>query len=110
MITNMLNSNEAYIAYLTERQVGESYQSIKDHQCIPHSIPYFYTTRTGLECRRYYCQVCGPLATSNLKTGSLNVKYAGALQRQLDWIAGTTLPDSLTRSREAMTYYSDSYY
>ncbi|KAK4470957.1 hypothetical protein MN116_006463 [Schistosoma mekongi] len=102
----MLNSDEAYIAYLTERQVGELYQSIQDHQCIPHSIPYFYTTGTGLECRRYYCQVCGPLARSNLKNGSVNIKHAGVLQRQLDWITGTTLPDALTRSREAMAYYN----
>ncbi|CAH8582059.1 unnamed protein product [Schistosoma guineensis] len=91
------------IKYLTEQQISELYQPPTDHQYVPH----FYTTRTGLECRRYFCEVYGPLAKSNLKTGSPNVKYTGALQRQLDWIAGTTLPDALTRSHEAMMYYSD---
>ncbi|CAH8584486.1 hypothetical protein MS3_00010883 [Schistosoma haematobium] len=103
MTRSTINTDESYIAYLTEQQISELYQPPTDHQYIPH----FYTTRTGLECRRYFCEVCGPLAKSNLKTGSPNVKYTGALQRQLDWIAGTTLPDALTRSHEAMMYYSD---
>ncbi|CAH8583799.1 unnamed protein product [Schistosoma rodhaini] len=103
MTRSTINRDESYLGYLTERQIGELYQLPTDHQSVPH----FYTTQTGLECRRYFCEVCGPLARSNLKTGSTNIKHAGALQRQLDWIAGTTLPDALTRSREAMIYYGD---
>ncbi|CAH8589931.1 unnamed protein product [Heterobilharzia americana] len=95
-----INSDEAYLAYLTQGQIDELYQSHEDHRCVPPPPPQFYTTRTGLECRRYFCQVCGPLAKTNLKTGPSCVKNIGTLQRRLDWITGTTLPDALTRSRE----------
>ncbi|CAH8853033.1 unnamed protein product [Trichobilharzia szidati] len=101
-----VDSEEAYTAYLSGQQVDELYRSKEDHQCIPPPPPQFYTTRSGLTCRRYYCQVCGPLARTNLKTGPACIKYIGKLQRQMDWISGTTLPDALTRSREAMVRHS----
>nr|CAH8857827.1 unnamed protein product [Trichobilharzia regenti] len=101
-----VDSEEAYSAYLSGQQVDELYQFNSD-QCRPlPPPPQFYTTRSGLTCRRYYCQVCGPLARTNLKTGPACIKYIGKLQRQMDWISGTTLPDALTRSREAMLHHS----
>ncbi|CAH8526236.1 unnamed protein product [Schistosoma turkestanicum] len=102
MTKNPVNANEPYVAYLTDGEIDDLHQSITCPQCIPN----FYTTRTGLECRRHFCEVCGRLAKSNLKTGPLNVKYAGVLQRQSDWISSTTMPDALKQSRDAMIYYS----
>lgn len=51
----------------------------------------FYTTRTGMESRRFFDAVNGELHPTHSSHG----------QRVLEYITGTSLPDALARSREA---------
>ena len=55
----------------------------------PQSL--YYTTRSELECRRFFCSVCGEMHPANVHHG----------QRVMEWITGTTLPDALSNASEA---------
>ncbi|PAA61838.1 hypothetical protein BOX15_Mlig022973g1 [Macrostomum lignano] len=51
----------------------------------------FYTTSSGMQCKRYYCSTCGPLH---------RVQQCSS-QRTMEYMNGTTLPDALWKSRQA---------
>ncbi|KAF5405862.1 hypothetical protein PHET_00584 [Paragonimus heterotremus] len=95
---------EPYDAYLTNRQISEVYKLVRDQYHRQPPAPQFYGTRTGMTCRRYLCNVCGPLSNGNLHCGDIRTRETGRLQRKLEWITGTTLPDALIRARQNSSY------
>ncbi|KAA3681987.1 uncharacterized protein DEA37_0002199 [Paragonimus westermani] len=85
-------------------QILEVYQLVRDQYHRQPPAPQFYGTRTGMTCRRYFCSVCGSLSNGNLHCGDIWTRETGHLQRKLDWITGTTLPDALIRAQQNTSY------
>ncbi|GAA51118.1 hypothetical protein CSKR_109125 [Clonorchis sinensis] len=99
-------TEESYACYLTESEIAKVYRLIRGGAKPPLSTappppPQFYGTCYGRKCRRYFCTVCGSLATTNLHGGH-GQKY-GREQRAVDWLSGTTLPDAITRAQQFHT-------
>ncbi|KER30767.1 hypothetical protein T265_02909 [Opisthorchis viverrini] len=87
-------------------EIAKVYRLIRDGAKPPLSTaspppPQFYGTCYGRKCRRYFCTVCGSLATTNLHSGQ-GQNY-GREQRAVDWLSGTTLPDAITRAQQFHT-------
>ncbi|KAA0184488.1 hypothetical protein FBUS_10781, partial [Fasciolopsis buskii] len=92
-------------------ELQDLYKQLRDKPTVRSSSlappPQFYTTNSGMKCRRYCCAVCGPKALVNWCHGTPTQLAAGREQRRLEWITGTTLPDSLSRARTAQLIRDD---
>ncbi|TGZ68603.1 hypothetical protein CRM22_004169 [Opisthorchis felineus] len=94
-------TEEAYACYLTEQEIAKVFRLIRDGAKPSLSTappPQFYGTGCGRKCRRYFCTVCGSLATTNVHSGQ--GQQFGREQRAVDWLSGTTLPDAMTRAQQ----------
>ncbi|VDP79792.1 unnamed protein product [Echinostoma caproni] len=97
--------DELYAAYLSQGEMNVVYKKLQDQAAIRGSPypppPQFYTTNTGMTCRRHFCAVCGSQASANRCHGPTAVLVDGQQQRSMEWITGITLPDALSRARTA---------